>query len=62
MCTKFLKQEGKGSLGRPRHRWEDNTVIDLRRIGWEVVDWIHMAQDRGQWWAFKNMFMKIRVS
>ena len=24
---------GKRSLGRPRHRWEDNITIDLKEIG-----------------------------
>jgi hypothetical protein len=38
------KPEGKGPLGRPRHRWEMN----LRERGWEGVDWIHLAQDRDQ--------------
>jgi hypothetical protein len=28
------KPEGKRSLGRPRRRWEDNTKMDLREIGW----------------------------
>jgi hypothetical protein len=23
--------------------------------GWEVVNWIHLAQDRDQWWALVNM-------
>jgi hypothetical protein len=23
------KREGKRLLGRPRHRWEDNIIIDL---------------------------------
>jgi hypothetical protein len=27
------KSEGKGPLGRPRRRWEDNIKMDLRRIG-----------------------------
>jgi hypothetical protein len=28
--------EGKRPLGRPRHRWEDNTKMDLKRdrMGW----------------------------
>jgi hypothetical protein len=25
--------------------------MDLREIGWEGVDWIHLAQDRDQWRA-----------
>jgi hypothetical protein len=28
------KPEGKRSLGRPRHRW-DNIKIDLRERGWD---------------------------
>jgi hypothetical protein len=26
------------TLGRHRHRWEDNIRMDLRVIKWEVVD------------------------
>jgi hypothetical protein len=32
------KPEGKRPLGRPRHRWEINIRMDLREIGWEVMD------------------------
>jgi hypothetical protein len=28
------KPEGKRSLGRPRHKWEYNNKIDLRKVGW----------------------------
>jgi hypothetical protein len=45
------KPEGKRPLGSPRRRWEDNIRIDVREIGWEVVDWIHLAQDSDQWRA-----------
>jgi hypothetical protein len=41
--------EGKRPLGRPRRRWVDNIKMDLGEIGWDVVDWIDMAQDRDQW-------------
>jgi hypothetical protein len=30
------KPEGKRPLGKPRHRWEDNTKID--RMGWYGLD------------------------
>jgi hypothetical protein len=29
--------------------WENNIKMDLREIGWEVVDWMHLVQDRDQW-------------
>jgi hypothetical protein len=52
------KPEGKRPLGRPRRRWEDNIRMDLREIGWEVVDWMHLAQDRDQWLALVNTVVK----
>jgi len=27
------KPEGKRPLGRPRHRWEDNIMMDLQAVG-----------------------------
>jgi hypothetical protein len=39
-------------LGRTRYRWEDNIRLDLEEIGCDDVDWIDLAQDRDQWWAF----------
>jgi len=40
--------EGKGLLGRPGHRWEDNIRMGLREIGWGSVNWMHLAQVRDQ--------------
>jgi hypothetical protein len=44
------KPEGKRTLGRPRHGWEDNSKTDLRVIlvGWCGMDWINLSQDRDQ--------------
>jgi hypothetical protein len=42
------KSEGNRPIGRPKHRWEDNIRRDLREIGWEDTDSIHLAQDRDQ--------------
>jgi hypothetical protein len=35
-------------LGR-WHGWEHNIKIDLKEIGCEGVDWIHLAQDKDKW-------------
>jgi hypothetical protein len=51
----------KRPLGRPRHRWEDNIVMDHREMVWEGVDWMHLAQDRDQWRALVNTVMNLRV-
>jgi hypothetical protein len=42
-------------------RWEDNIRMYLREIGWEGVDWIHVAQDRDHWKAFVNTVMNLCV-
>jgi hypothetical protein len=53
--------EGKRPLGRPRRRWEDNNIIDLRVIEWDDMDWIELAQDRDQWGALVNTVMNLHV-
>jgi hypothetical protein len=52
---------GKGPLGRPRRRWENNIMMDLGETVIDGVKWILMAQDRVQWRAFVNMVMNFRV-
>jgi len=35
--------------------------MNLREIGWEVVDWMHAAEDRDNWWAVVNTVMNLLV-
>jgi hypothetical protein len=35
--------------------------MDLEETGYESVDLIHPVQDRGQWRAFVNTAMNLRV-
>ena len=30
------RPDGKGPLGRRRHRWEDNIKMDFQEVGWEA--------------------------
>ena len=46
------KPEGRRTLGRPRHQWEDNTKMDFHEIS--RVDWIDLAQYRNKWWCLVN--------
>jgi hypothetical protein len=55
------KSEGKRPLRRPRRRWEDNIIMDLREIGLEGMSWIHLAQDRDQLRALVNTVMNLYV-
>jgi len=57
------KPETERPLGRPTYRWEYIIIIriDLRETGYEYVDWLHLAQDRDQWWALVNTVMNFPV-
>jgi hypothetical protein len=35
--------------------------MDLREMGWGVMDWIDLAQDRDQWRALVNMIVNFGV-
>jgi len=40
------KPEGKGPLARPRHRWEDNIVMDLQEVEcalWPGYSWLRIG-------------------
>jgi len=48
--TKFVrKPEGKGLLGRPRHRWEDNIKVDLKLCVrmWTGFIWLRIGCSGG---------------
>jgi hypothetical protein len=55
------RPEGKRPLRRPRRRWEYNIKMDLREIGIDGANWIHLAQDRARGWACANTVMNLRV-
>jgi hypothetical protein len=54
------KSEGRRSLGRPRRRWEDNIMMDLRKVGFWCVDWMVLVQDRERWRALVSAVMNLR--
>jgi hypothetical protein len=55
------KPEGNRSLGKPRYRLEDNIKMDHEEMRYSSVYWIHLCQDRDQWWALVNMVMNVWV-
>jgi hypothetical protein len=55
------KPEGKIPVGRPRHMWENNIMMDLGETGWTVIDWIGLAQDRDKRRALVTAIMKLQV-
>jgi hypothetical protein len=48
------KPKDKRPLARPRHKWNDNIIIDFKEVGWESKDCIPAAQDTESWRALVN--------
>ena len=55
------KPTGKRPLGRPRHRWEDNVIMDFKEIGINTRNWVDSAQDRNYWRALVNVALNSRL-
>jgi hypothetical protein len=60
-CIFVRKLERKRQLRRPRRKCEDNIKKELREIRWDVVYWMHLAQDRDRWQVFLNTVINLRV-
>jgi hypothetical protein len=39
----------------------DRIKMQIKEIGYEIVDWIDLALDRGQWWPLANTAVNLRV-
>jgi hypothetical protein len=57
-CWENLKQRDHWE---DKCRWEVHIKIDIE-IGFGVVDWIHLAQDRDQWRALVHTVMNFWVA
>jgi hypothetical protein len=55
------KPEGRRPLGRPRRRWKNHIMMDLREVGCGCVDWMELAQDRDRWRGLVSAVMNLRV-
>jgi hypothetical protein len=54
------KRERKRLLGRQKRRWVDNNKIYLRDVGWDVMGWIDLAQNRDHWRALVITVMNLQ--
>lgn len=50
ICWKTWKEETSWKI----YSWEDNIKMELDGVECENVHWIHLIQDRTQWWAHVN--------
>jgi hypothetical protein len=51
----------KDTTRKPRRRWVKNIKMNLRKIGWDAMDWIYLVQDRERWRALMNTAINLRV-
>jgi hypothetical protein len=56
------KHEERKPLGRPRHRWVNNIKLDLKKICWEGVGGIELAQGMKDWLVIVKAVTNLRVS
>jgi hypothetical protein len=54
------KPEGERPLGRHRRVLENNIKMEIRQIGCDGMDWIHVAQDMDHRRALVNTVMNLR--
>jgi hypothetical protein len=55
------KPEGKRPLGRPKHSWVYNIMMDLHDVGCGCMGWIGLAQDRDRWRNLVSAVMNLGV-
>ena len=55
------KLEGKRPLRRTSRRRETNVTVGRKKIWWDGVDWIHLAQDVQKWQAVMQLLLNLRV-
>jgi hypothetical protein len=54
------EREGKRPLGGRSLRWE-NSIMDIREIGWEGVNCIRLVHNKDQWRTVVNTVMNFRT-
>ena len=57
-CTPAGKRPYGGRSGR---RWEDNIRINLKEMGINTRNWVHLAQNRDYWRALVNVVLNLWV-
>jgi hypothetical protein len=62
LVNTLAKTTEKRPLGRPKPRWEDNILMDIREIGINTRNWVDSAQVRACWIALMNAELKLMVT
>jgi hypothetical protein len=59
ITTLYGRREWKKPLGRSRHGKENDMKMNLKEVGSEGVEWIHLAQDVANWGVLMNVIMNL---
>jgi hypothetical protein len=51
----------KETTSRPGLRWEDSIKLNFKEIIWMSLNWVHVAEGRGQWQAVVDTVMNLVV-
>jgi hypothetical protein len=55
------KLERNRLVGKPMRKWTGNIKTSVNDTECEVMDWVHLAQNKVQWRALVNTVMKLRI-
>jgi hypothetical protein len=55
------RPKGKRPLGRHGSRFEDTIQMILLELGFGVMDWIYVAQNKDSWWDLFNVVVVVVV-
>jgi hypothetical protein len=45
----------------PKCRFENGITVDFSEMGWEGMDWMHLAEDRDKWRAVVNILTNLWI-
>jgi len=54
------KSETMSLLSSPRNKWENNTIVGRKVVGWKRVRWIDLAWNKDKWRTLVKTVMNIR--
>jgi len=57
----FSTDTGRRKFRRSKHRRYNGNKVDLKEIGWEGMDWVHLACDKDKRQTALNTVMKSRI-
>jgi hypothetical protein len=61
MRTKFWSVNLEGRFHLEDLDEDGKIMLDVKKVGWKVVEWIYLAQNRDQWRAVDNTVMNLRI-